>query len=74
MYEFFRVYVSVVLNHMTGVYTTKEVGTGGSTADTVNFNYPAVPYTKEDFNQPACPILDENNERQVTRANRINSQ
>lgn len=58
--------VSVVLNHMTGVFTTKEAGTGGSVADTVNSNYPGVPYTKEDFNQPTCPIVDENNELQVT--------
>lgn len=55
----FRVYVDVILNHMTRVYTQQEIGTGGSPADTVKMSYPAVPYTEDDFNQPTCPIVDE---------------
>lgn len=49
----------MILNHMTKVYTKREVGTGGSPANTVELNYPGVPYTQEDFNQPACPIADD---------------
>jgi hypothetical protein len=32
------------------------VGVGGSTANTFNFDYPAVPFGSSDFNQPTCGI------------------
>ncbi|PNF33597.1 Alpha-amylase 1 [Cryptotermes secundus] len=50
-----RVYVDVILNHMTGNHE-KAVGVGGSSADTFNFDYPAVPFERNDFNQPTCGI------------------
>lgn len=52
-----RIYVDVVFNHMTGIGT---IGSGGSTADPANRNYPAVPYTIEHFN-PKCDITEWNN-------------
>ena len=36
------------------------IGTGGSTADTFNMYYPAVPYSWNDFHGP-CDIVDYNN-------------
>lgn len=50
-----RIYVDVVLNHMTGnsVYGT---GTGGSTFDARNLDFPGVPYSRSDFNdENTCP-------------------
>lgn len=49
-----RIYVDVVFNHMTGNHVSA-LGTNGSTANTFNFNYPAVPYTRKDFHTP-CTI------------------
>jgi hypothetical protein len=49
------VYVDVVLNHMTGNHENA-VGVGGSTADTFNLQYPAVPFGPTDFNEPTCGI------------------
>lgn len=50
-----RIYVDIVINHMTGDHATA-VGVGGSTADTYNLQYPAVPFGPNDFNQPQCGI------------------
>lgn len=44
-----RIYVDIILNHMSGDQPTN-LGTGGSTADTKNFYYPAVPYRRNNFN------------------------
>ncbi|KAG5345668.1 AM4N amylase, partial [Acromyrmex charruanus] len=49
-----RIYVDVVFNHMTGNHDNAK-GTGDSTADTHNFNYPGVPYSGFDFHV-SCPI------------------
>lgn len=49
-----RIYVDVVFNHMSGDHKVAS-GTGGSTANTYNREYPAVPYTRADFN-PTCAI------------------
>lgn len=58
-----RIYVDVVFNHMTGDHKVA-LGTGGSTANTFNFNYSAVPYTRVDFHQP-CAITNYNNATNV---------
>jgi len=47
--------VDIILNHMTGDHANA-VGVGGSTADTYNLQYPAVPFGPNDFNQPQCGI------------------
>lgn len=51
-----RIIVDVVFNHMSGNWDNAK-GTGGSTADTHNFNYPAVPYSRSDFHNP-CAITN----------------
>lgn len=58
-----RIYVDTVINHMTGEWNPA-VGTAGSTADTANKNYPAVPYSSLDFHA-TCAIEDYNNAEQV---------
>lgn len=60
-----RIYVDVVFNHMCAAVSHHDVGTGGSTADTQNYDYPAVPYTKEDFHTP-CSINDWDDPHEVT--------
>jgi hypothetical protein len=52
---FFRIYVDVVFNHMTADYPIA-IGVGGSTADTYNKDYPAVPYRYEHFH-PSCEMV-----------------
>jgi hypothetical protein len=49
-----RIYVDVVLNHMTADYPNA-TGECGTTADTYKKYYPAVPYGPGDFN-PTCKI------------------
>lgn len=49
---------------MTGTWS-ENVGTGGSTADFANWDYPGVPYTKEDFNSPICTVEDYDNATEV---------
>ncbi|KAG8228000.1 hypothetical protein J437_LFUL007973 [Ladona fulva] len=59
-----RIYVDAVFNHMSGDHPNA-VGTGGSTANTYNKEYPAVPYGNNDFN-PTCAVnnyQDANNVR-----------
>lgn len=51
-----RTYVDVVFNHMTGDHDNAR-GTGGSTANTHNLSYPAVPYSQYDFHYP-CAITN----------------
>ncbi|XP_011639361.1 alpha-amylase-like isoform X2 [Pogonomyrmex barbatus] len=46
-----RIYVDVVFNHMSGNWNNAR-GTGGSTANTYDFSYPAVPYSRTDFHSP----------------------
>lgn len=50
-----RIYADVVVNHMTGD-NKESTGTGGSTADFRNYNYPGVPYSREHFHYPYCSI------------------
>ncbi|XP_070389696.1 alpha-amylase-like [Dermacentor albipictus] len=45
-----RVYVDVVINHMTGTLQIKK-GTAGSAFSYDEFSYPAVPYGADDFNR-----------------------
>lgn len=54
-----RIYVDAVINHMTGTWE-ENIGTGGSTADFDNWDYPGVPYTIADFNYPFCYITGYN--------------
>ncbi|RLU18783.1 hypothetical protein DMN91_009140 [Ooceraea biroi] len=51
-----RIYVDVVFNHMSGDHNDA-MGTGGSKANTYNFSYPSVPYTRSDFHTP-CAITN----------------
>lgn len=53
--KFYRIYVDAIINHMTGTWNDN-VGTNGSTADFDTWNYPSVPYTRDDFNYPHCNI------------------
>lgn len=50
----FRIYVDIILNHMC-TDVANATGVNGSIADPSKFNYPAVPYTIDDFN-PSCMI------------------
>ena len=53
----FRIYVDVVINHMTGGFNG--TGTAGHHFDGVNFSYPGVPYSTPDFNgKSECPTAD----------------
>lgn len=49
---------------MTGTWPENE-GTGGSTANFGQWDYPAVPFGKNDFNQPICTINNYNDPNQV---------
>ncbi|VVD04703.1 unnamed protein product [Leptidea sinapis] len=51
-----RIYVDAIINHMTGTWN-ENVGTGGSTANFGNWDYPGVPYSRNDFNWPQCTQL-----------------
>ncbi|XP_065339160.1 alpha-amylase A-like [Cloeon dipterum] len=53
-----RIYPDIIFNHMTGPHDFA-VGTGGSTAEPNNKDFPAVPYSIIDFN-PSCEIVDYN--------------
>ncbi|GLG97161.1 Alpha-amylase A [Gryllus bimaculatus] len=58
-----RVYVDVLINHMAADDNNAR-GTGGSTADPNNKQFPAVPYGPGDFN-PSCNINNYNNAAEV---------
>jgi len=53
-----RIYADIVFNHMTGPAGSL-TGTGGSTAEPDNKQYPAVPFGPNDFN-PSCSISNYN--------------
>jgi len=56
-----RIYVDVVLNHMTNLDTLSGIGTGGSPFDSVGMEYPGVPYGAGDFHgKEDCPTSDGN--------------
>nr|AAW66432.1 Amyrel [Scaptodrosophila finitima] len=59
-----RVYVDVLLNHMSGDFEGTAIGTGGSVAEPSSKSFPGVPYTAEDFH-PSCEIYDWNDRFQV---------
>ncbi|XP_012219815.1 alpha-amylase 2 [Linepithema humile] len=59
-----RIYVDVVINHMTAD-ADNAIGTGGTRADPRNFDYPGVPYTIKDFHTPPCAIDDYNDPEEV---------
>lgn len=59
-----RIYVDLAINHMTGVHKVNE-GTGGSTANSENRSYPAIPFFDEHFNSPPCIINNYENPVEV---------
>lgn len=59
-----RIYVDIVINHMSGVHKDTR-GTGGSLADPLQLYFPAVPYQKTHFNHPTCAICDYTNPHEV---------
>merc|ERR1712121_200878 len=59
-----NIYVDVVLNHMTG-HGAVGTGTGGSSYNGNNEDYPGVPYGSGDFHQPYCEIGNYNNANEV---------
>lgn len=59
-----RIYVDIVVNHMSGD-ANPAVGTAGSTANTSSRSYPAVPFSFADFHQPVCSINNYNNATEV---------
>ncbi|KAK3099826.1 hypothetical protein FSP39_010394 [Pinctada imbricata] len=55
-----RIYVDVVVNHMAGL-GRKGVGTGGSSFNSDNYDFPGVPFRREHFNdRNKCPSHDGN--------------
>nr|AAW66386.1 Amyrel [Drosophila neocordata] len=59
-----RIYVDVLLNHMSANFEGLATGTGGSVAEPGKKSFPSVPYTAEDFHQ-SCEITDWNDRFQV---------
>ncbi len=51
-----RVYVDIIVNHMSAGGRGWINGIGGTRANPDLLEFPAVPYTAEDFNQPQCEI------------------
>lgn len=58
-----RVYVEVILNSMASGWEEMQ-GYGGSVCNPENLDYPAVPFTAEDFN-PECYIYNMNDPNEV---------
>jgi alpha-amylase len=58
-----RIYADIVFNHMTGPAGSL-TGTGGSTAQPDQKQFPAVPYGPNDFN-PTCTINNYNDPNNV---------
>lgn len=50
-----RIYVDVVINHMTGVHK-QNVGTAGSIAFPIDRSYPEIGFNESHFNSPVCGI------------------
>ncbi|XP_034653785.1 alpha-amylase-related protein [Drosophila subobscura] len=59
-----RIYVDVLLNHMSADFYGQAVGTAGTEADPATKSFPGVPYTAEDFH-PSCQIYDWNDRFQI---------
>jgi len=59
-----KIYVDTVFNHMAANQPSGTVGTGGSSADTNNKNFPAVPYSNENFHA-TCAITNYNDANNV---------
>lgn len=59
-----RIYVDVVINHMSGNAQPAH-GTGGTISKPESLSYPAVPYTSKNFNHPVCTIQNYNNATEV---------
>jgi alpha-amylase len=51
-----RIYVDILLNHMSGDHINN-IGIGGSRADPSNRDYPMVPYNQTHFH-PTCQVND----------------
>lgn len=57
-FYFHRVYVDVVVNHMAGLGRQGQ-GTGGSSFNSDNYDFPGVPFTRQHFNEKSkCPSHD----------------
>ena len=54
-----RIYVDLVLNHMTITGSGQGTGTAGSTFNTEAQEFPGVPYGVSDFNQKGVQCLTE---------------
>lgn len=59
-----KVYVEVVLNHMTTNFFNYKTGVGGSSANPNDKEYPALSFTAEHFH-PTCEIVDYTNSSNV---------
>lgn len=67
-----RLYPDIILNHMSATGNEEIVhGTAGSTANPEERDFPAVPFTKEDFNTPRCEINDWNNPQEYRNCNLV---
>ena len=49
-----RIFVDGIINHMCGEDALTGTGTGGSSYDTDNLNFPGVPFGPNDFNDYRC--------------------
>lgn len=58
------IYVDAVVNHMTG-HGASGQGTGGSSFNGNNEDYPGVPFSNLDFHQPYCEISNYNDPNDV---------
>jgi hypothetical protein len=63
-YNFSRIYVDVVFNHMTANFPNA-TGVGGCAADANNKVYQCVPYAPIDFHS-TCAIINWNDAREVS--------
>ena len=59
-----NVIADLVLNHMTG-HGASGTGTGGSSFNGNNLEYPGVPFGYNDFHQPYCEINNYQNPDEV---------
>nr|Q9NJP0.2 RecName: Full=Alpha-amylase-related protein; Flags: Precursor [Drosophila elegans]AAF25712.2 putative amylase-related protein [Drosophila elegans] len=59
-----RIYVDVLLNHMSGDFDGVAIGTAGTEAEPSKKSFPGVPFSAQDF-PPSCEITDWNNRFQV---------
>uniref|UniRef100_A0A336LMX9 Alpha-amylase n=1 Tax=Culicoides sonorensis TaxID=179676 RepID=A0A336LMX9_CULSO len=67
-----RLYPDVILNHMSATGNDDiVVGTAGSTAKPGERDFPAVPYTQNDFNQPKCEIRNWGDPKEIRNCNLV---